>query len=176
MINVFLRTTSGHSALRLAFYEAALTRWKMDQNALVIIMLNKGIREARLEAERLSHSDPYIFSDDDVVIVGKDWIARGCAAMSAHHEYAICSSNSLLAGEQHPCEGEIYPMHSVGAPMFIRKGILKDDLPEMTLQSECGVLHDYVRKKGFKEGIISSLRHLHLGYGFSSTPGLDFGY
>ena len=59
--------------------------------------------------------------------------------------------------------------------MFIRKGILKDDLPEMTLQSESAVLDDYVRKKGFKEGIISGLSHNHLGHGFSSTPGLDFG-
>ena len=96
--------------------------------------------------------------------------------MLAHPEYAICSSNSLLEGEAQKGQGVIFDCESVGAPMFIRKGILGDDLPEMTLRTECMVLHEYVKRKGFKEGILSELRHNHLGHGFSSTPGLDFGY
>ena len=86
---------------------------------------------------------------------------------------------TLVEGENQavppPGAGLIYPMHWVGAPMWIRKGILTD-LPGMTLNNECEQIHNYVLAKGFQEGLITGLRHLHLGHGFSSTPGLDFGY
>ncbi len=60
--------------------------------------------------------------------------------------------------------------------MWIRKGIIQDDLPDFDLNLECGVIDQYVQAKGYKEGLINGLRHLHMGHGFSSTPGLDYGY
>ena len=182
MIQVFIRTTHPQNELRNAFLSATIARWRMDKelsNGLVFVFTNLGIRQARAYAEQHASSDPYIYTDDDVVIVGKNWIKRGVEAMLANPEYKVCSSLSLIEGENlavpPPGAGAIYPMHSVGAPMWIRKGFLTD-LPEMTLNSECGLIDEYVKAQGFKEGLITGLRHLHLGHGFSSTPGLDFGY
>jgi hypothetical protein len=180
MIDVFIRTTSNEAKnrLRRAFFEATCARWDMEDVA-IRLLVNKGIREGRVFAEQEAHSDPYIVTDSDVVVVGRNWVARGLDAMRSCPEYAVCSSLSLIEGENlavpPPDAGKIYPMHSVGAPMWIRRGILTD-LPEMDLNGECGVIHDYVLKKGYKEGLITGLRHLHCGHGFSSTPGLDFGF
>lgn len=181
MVDVFIRTTKANLAdpLRAAFFDATVARWKKDPEARVRIMQDREIREGRLWAEEHAVSDPYIFTDDDVVIHGKDWLARGRDVVLGNPEYACCSTLSLVETENvaRPMNGElIYPMHWVGAPMWVRKGILGDDLPEMTLGSECGVIHEYVKQKGFQEGLIAGIRHMHLGYGFSSNPNLHTGY
>lgn len=156
-------------------YVLTLERWLLE-GVKIIPLSDMGIREARKAAEELASSDPYIFTDDDVLIVGKDWVKRGVEAMLANPEYAVCSSLSLIEGENLATgTGTIYEMHAVGQPMFIRKGILSD-LPEMTLDQECGIIHKYVLDKGFKEGLINGLRHNHLGHGFSSNPALHWGY
>ena len=183
MIDVFVRVADYNlltpwGRLRQAFWVATQNRWKME-GVKLIAFEPRIITRDRKWAEYTAKTDPYIYTDDDVVIVGKNWIDRGLAAMLAHPEYAVCSSLSLVEGENQavppPGAGLIYPMHWVGAPMWIRKGILTD-LPGMTLNNECEQIHNYVLAKGFQEGLITGLRHLHLGHGFSSTPGLDFGY
>ncbi len=174
MLDVFIRTTNVKSSLRTAMLDVTIARWRME--AHIEILRGYGIREGREWAERIAASDPYIFTDDDVLIVGKDWVKRGTEAMLAHPEYAVCSSLSLVEGENLATgTGTIYDMHAVGAPMWIRKGILTD-LPEMTLDQECGVIHKYVLDKGYKEGLINGLRHNHLGHGFSSNPILHWGF
>jgi hypothetical protein len=180
MIDVFIRTTSpDKNALRKAFVDATQARWEMDPLARISWIVNYGILEGRKFAEAHARSEIYLYTDDDCVVVGRNWIARGLAAMRSCPEYAVCSSLSLIEGENlavpPPDAGKIYPMHAVGAPMWIRRGILTD-LPEMTLNSESGVIDEYVKSKGFREGLITGLRHQHLGNGFSSTPGLDYGY
>jgi hypothetical protein len=179
MIDVFMRTTRNLNPLRRGFLEATIARWCMHPLVQLHSFVDYEIRRARRQAEKDAQSDPYIFTDDDVVIVGKNWIERGVEAMLANPEYAVCSSLSLIEGENQavapPGAGAIYPMHWVGAPMWIRKNILTD-LPEMTLNNECEMIHNYVLAKGKKEGLITGLRHCHMGHGFSSTPGLDFGY
>lgn len=137
---------------------------------------DKGIREARLMAENLAMSDPYIFTDDDVLIVGKDWVKRAVNAMLANPVYGACSSLSLVEGENRANgEGEIYDMHMVGQPMIIRKGLMAE-VPEMDLDNECGVIDSFLRSKGLKEGLVNGLRHNHLGHGFSGTPCSFWGY
>jgi hypothetical protein len=60
--------------------------------------------------------------------------------------------------------------------MWIRKGILLE-LPEMDINGECGAIDQLVLTKGYKEGLISGIRHNHLGHGFSmSNPDFCFGY
>lgn len=175
-IDVFIRTSRNANPLRAAMYELTRLRWEIDPNARICLLRDHGIRTGRIMAEDWAKSDPYIVTDDDVLIMGKDWVQRGTEAMLANPEYAVCSTLSMVEGENlAKGEGVIYPMHAVGAPMWIRKGILKD-LPEMDLNSECGVIHKYVLDKGYKEGLINGLRHNHLGHGFSSNPSLFWGY
>jgi hypothetical protein len=165
--------------LRRAFMEASRARWAME-DVNVWWMWDKPIREARLWAEANASSDIYIFTDDDVLPWGKDWLSRGLQAMRKHPEFAICSSRSVIAEERGnysiPEGMEIMEVPCVGAPMWVRKGIIGEDLPEHIFVEECIVLDNYVKRKGYKEGIISGLEHLHLGFGFATTPHLVRGY
>ena len=178
-IDVFVRTTLGRSALREAMFDATYQRWLLEPDVEMHTLIGVGVREGRVHAEKTSRSDPYIYTDDDVLIVGKRWVERGTEAMLANPEYAVASTLSLVEGEnlaKPPVgPGAIYEIHSVGAPMWIRKGILTD-LPEMDMNMECGIINQYVLSKGFKEGLIAGLRHNHLGHAFSSNPSLHWGF
>lgn len=159
---------------------ATTERWKLE-SVNVRFLNNWGIQEGRLHAEKEAQSDPYIVTDDDVLIVGKDWVKRAVDALLGSPEYGAVSSLSLIETENLAIappdtpKGSIYPMHAVGAPMVIRKGLMKD-LPEMDLNSECGVIHKFLLDKGYKEGLVNGLRHNHMGHGFSSNPALFWGY
>lgn len=175
MIDVFIRTMSNQSTLRDAMHSVTEARWALE-NVRIITITDMGIREGRKWAESSSNSDPYIYTDDDVLIVGKDWVARAVSVLLANPEYAVASTLSLVEGENVATgTGDMYPMHAVGAPMIIRKGILAD-LPEMNIDQECGIIHKYILDKGFKEGLISGIRHNHMGHGFSSNPVLRWGF
>ena len=179
MTDVFIRTTGKNlkDPLRKAMLEVAVARWNLEP-VTVHVLVDAGIREGREEAERKATTDPYIFTDDDVVVHGKDWTMRGREIFLRNPEYAVASTLSLIESENAavgPEWVEIYPMHWVGAPMWIRKGVLTD-LPEMDLGGECRVIHEVVDKLGRKEGLIAGIRHMHLGYGFSSNPNLHWGY
>ena len=187
MIDVFIRTTSDKSHLRAAMFDVSFHRWDLEKTNIKFIH-DMEIRSGRVYAEENAESDPYIFTDDDVLIVGKDWVKRAVTAIREYPEYLAVSSLSLVESENlatcppeyagmsmilHP--GIIYPMHAVGAPMIIRKGTMVD-LPEMDLNSECGVIHKMILDRGGKEGLVNGLRHNHLGHGFSSNPALFWGY
>ena len=181
-IDVFVRVTDAELAdpLRKAMLEVTVARWNLEP-VNVEILHGYPIREGRQFAENSAKSDPYIFTDSDVLIVGKDWIHRGTEIFLAHPEYGAASTLSIVETENTATPAsnwDLYPMHWVGAPMWIRKGLLTD-LPEMTLGSECGVIFDYLKNKGFSEGLFNPslrLRHNHLGHAFSSNPSLHWGY
>lgn len=180
MTDVFVRLTDGEltNKLRRAFFDATMARWAMEP-VTVRILKDKGIREGRLLAERMAMSDPYIVTDSDVLPHGKDWLGRGLRAMQACPDFAICSSLSLIESENQAVGPEgsiIYDVGWVGAPMWIKKGVIGEDLPDMTLGSECGVIDTYVKAKGYRCGLINGLRHLNCGHGFSTDPNQMWGY
>jgi len=173
--DVFIRTKTNQSALRDRMSQLCHVRWNFEP-VDINYLDDMGIREGRQFAEQTALSDPYIVTDDDVLLVGKDWVNRAVKAMLGHPEYRACSTLSLVEGEnQATGEGEIYEMHAVGAPMIIRKGTMVD-LPDMDLNNECGTIHKMILDRGGKEGLINGLRHNHLGHGFSSNPALFWGY
>ena len=179
VIDVFIRTTPNKSPLRQGFFMSTFARWHMEPLARITVIEdhNGKIREHRLWAESRAQSEIYIVTDDDVLPHGKNWLARGFAAMQKHPEYVVCSTLSLVEGENLATgEGEIYPMHAVGAPMWIRRGILGNDLPEFAFTHECGAIDDYVKAKGFQEGLINGLRHIHIGHGMSQDLQMVWGF
>ena len=179
MIDVFIRTMSGQSLLRHAFFEATRARWQMEDVKLHWVV-DMPIREGRLWAEQQAKSEFYIFTDDDVLPWGKNWLERGLSAMSGNPQFGACSSRSVIAEERGnysiPEGTEILGVPCVGAPLWMRKGLLFDNFPEHLFVEECIVLHNYLAKKGYKEGIISGLEHLHLGFGFATSPQLVRGF
>jgi len=183
-IDVFIRITEAElkDPLRKAMFEVTVARWNMEPEANVRMLHGYPIREGRQFAENSAASDPYIFTDSDVLIVGKDWLKRGTEIFLAHPEYGAVSTLSLVETENQALpngtQDSIYPMHWVGAPMWIRKGLLTD-MPEMSLGSECGDIYAYLQEKGYKEGLFHpdlKIRHNHMGHGFSSNPNLHWGF
>ena len=166
-VDVFIRTMAKENDLRRYFREATRTRWMMEDVNLVWIW-DEEIRTARLWAEEHARSEFYIFTDDDLLPWGKDWLRRGLAAMADHPFFALASSRSVITEEAGnysiPVGVGILPVPAVGAPMWIRKGVIGTDLPEFPFVSECTMLYDYTRKKGFQSGIINGLFHLHWGW------------
>lgn len=178
-VDVFLRTMSSKSELRQAFMDATRARWRKE-NVNLVWMWDEDIRKARLWAEKNANSEFYIVGDDDLLPWGKNWLERGLAAMADHPFFALASSRSVITEEAGnyaiPVGVGILPVPAVGAPMWIRKGVIGTDLPEFPFVSECTMLYDYTRKKGFQSGIINGLFHLHMGYGFATDPKLVRGY
>jgi hypothetical protein len=178
IIDAFVRTQSGKDALRQAFYDATMARLEMEP-LNVRILTDMDYRHARLVAEQLATTDIYLFNDDDCLPHGKNWTETGLKAMLAHPEYGACSTKSLIVNESpfdtKEKECDIFPVPCVGAPMWVRKGIIKDDLPEYLFVSECIEIHNYMKKKGFKQGIINGIKHVHIGHGFSTSADI-WGY
>jgi hypothetical protein len=175
MTDCFIRTSTNYKPLRAEMFDLVARRWSLEP-VRIHVLRNLGILEGRLVAEEKAQSDPYIYTDDDVLIVGREWVKRAVEAMLSLPKYAVCSTLSLIEGENlAKGEGIIYPMHAVGHPMIIRTGILTG-LPHMDLNNECGTIHKYVLDKGYEEGLISGLRHNHLGHGFSGSPQHFWGY
>lgn len=192
MIDVFVRVQLYYKdQIRCGMWQTTKARWLVDPNVrLRPIIGTKDIRGVRAEAESLAESDPYIFTDDDVLIVGKDWVKRTVDLVLAEPIYGAVSTLSLVETENTalPCDiqmdggklwrqQDIYPMHWVGAPMILRKGLCVD-LPEMTIGSECGDIHALMKKLGRDQGLVHPkhrIRHNHLGHGFSSNPNLHWG-
>jgi hypothetical protein len=176
VIDLFVRTMSGKDKLRQAFYDATLARWEREP-VRIRLMIDVHYRKARLLAEEQAQSEIYIFTDDDCLAHGKNWTETGLTAMMRHPEYGACSTKSLIVNESpFNGEGDIFPVPCVGAPMWVRRGIIKDDLPEYLYVSECIELHAYMKKKGFLQGIINGIFHVHLGHGFSTDPRWVLGY
>ena len=189
MIDVFVRVQPFYDdPIRYGLWKATKARWEADPDCrLIPLFAGPDIRGVRLEAEQRAESDPYIFTDDDVLVLGHHWVKKATGYLLAHPEYGIVSTLSMIEGENlakpgyfgNPSEvdSEIYDMFAVGAPMVIRKGICSD-LPEMDINSECGKIHEHVLAKGLKEGLLNpalALRHNHLGNGFSSNRSMAWG-
>jgi len=163
-------------------YGLTQDRWRMEP-VRIHRLVGQPILDGRRIAEQYAESDPYIFCDDDILIMGRNWTERACDILLRNPDYAIVSTLSMIEGENRVRpeneDCEIYPMHAVGQPMLIRKGICVD-LPEMTLASECGTLHKHVLDRGKQMGLLwggkEPLRHMHLGHGFSSNPLLHWGF
>lgn len=177
MTDVFIRSTSKKTPLRQAMEHVSFERWCLEPEVQVRTLYDCDVRKARTIAEETSESDPYIFTDDDVLIVGKDWVRRGVEALLSMPEYGIVSSLSLVEGENlAKGSGTIYPMHAVGQPMFVRKGICGDLPEDFNFTYECQILQKLCEDKGRKMGLVNGLRHNHLGHGFSGSPCHFWGY
>jgi hypothetical protein len=179
MIDVYVRHVKTEDRVREWMYEVSCARW-VAEGVKIHTVTGGDIGGVRERIEKSAESDPYIVTDDDCLIVGKEWVRRAVGLVLANPTYAIVSTLSLIEGENLavPTNGDdIYRMHAVGQPMLIRKGFCRE-LPEMDLNSECGVLHKMVLDKGYQMGLIHpkhKIRHNHMGHGFSGNPALRWG-
>jgi len=183
VIDVFIRSYTP-DAVRKGLADACIARWQMEPDARVHVLESDtdelyATTTLRTFSERNATSDPYVFTDDDVMILGKDWLK--IAENVLKEPFGVLSTLSIVEGENSAKapfdlpDRAAYEMHAVGAPSIIRKGIFTD-LPPMTIGNECGTLHKICLDKGYRMGLIKGLRHSHLGHGLTIyEPGLRWG-
>src|SRR5215475_3158886 len=110
MIDVFIRTAKAgeFAPLRLEMCLLVEERWDLE-DANIHWLPSMGIREGRMQAEREAQSDPYIYTDDDVLIVGEKWVERGTRVMLDNPHFAVVSTLSLVEGENlaQPTNGDL---------------------------------------------------------------------
>lgn len=121
---------------------------------------------ARRHAERSATGDIYCFMDDDVLPLNKDYFEAGESALRNHPQFGTLQGRLLIEHYTFPANPEVFELHAIGTPMFIRKGIL--EFPEGTQGEYDAVLQNIVNGKGLKTGIANRCLTNHIGYGFST--------
>lgn len=127
----------------------------------------KPFATASLElAEQLAESDPYIISNDDVLIYGLDFVQNGLRMMETHPDFGIISGVVTNGHEQYSSEEDVHEIHAVGGLVFLRKGLMKQWPP-----LEDGYWdverHRQIVAAGYKSGYTKHCPYLHMGAKFS---------
>lgn len=133
--DVFIRVYA-QNHLRLAMVNLALTRWLMDPDVNVQLIVHKdsmGIDtfsdtfkihipskepfcvESKKIAEALAKSDVYVLADDDQLIIGKDWVERG---LGIHENFEGTDSKFAFLAARSIC-GEVPDASLIGEPSIL---------------------------------------------------------
>lgn len=122
-------------------------------------------------ADRRAESPIYVVIDDDHLPIGKDWLEKGVAALAARPDFAMLSSWSVNGevplNNASSYDEDVFEHFAIGTPYFCRRGSL-GQLPDGPLESYDQVLSEHVKKIG-RIGFLRSVRHNHLGYGYSQV-------
>jgi hypothetical protein len=189
MTDVFVRVFATNG-IRLGFAISTIARWSMEPDArLHLIVCKDGMRDSSWYAhelhflpsedfakrsiemiERLAEGDIYAGSDDDMLIYGKGFLAKGLEIMRRHPEYGMLCASPTNEGVIPPDapKVEVAPSWSVGGPAFVRKGLLTE-FPSINNSEYAGFMDHQMNQKGFKQGYITDLKYLHLGHRYSVT-------
>ena len=142
--------------------------------------------DAKCYAEAHAQSEIYVVFDDDQLIIGRDWLARGLEVFGRHPEVGMAAAH-MITGEVPAPAGEepFWECNSIGCPYFIRKGILTGPnnlhpdgqtmlggmelitIPEGTLSNFDTLLTEQVNQLRWKTGFLRHVRYNHLGSGYS---------
>jgi hypothetical protein len=172
-VDVFLRDYAP-TPLRAKIAEVTRYAWNTHPFANLIVIGPRNPEKYHIEAkqiaEELAHTPIYVVSDNDVLPIGKDFLSRGVAILEAHPDYGILSATSISDGH-YPARvldsaAEVEQMHSVGGIVFVRKGILtefNDCRPDEVDDVICSEMN----RKGYRTGVMPSVRFNHLGCGYS---------
>lgn len=193
MIDVFFRTAP-KTELRYLLAFAALERWNVEQNNVKLrSIVMSGTRALRCEvalaedgfawtsrkyADENATTDPYIFIDDDHLLLGADWVKRALAEWEENPGYTLLSATSCVATEI-PYSGALWQTGlyteaaCAGAPIIHKKGVIpyQQFMGQKASQQDI-VVADWLRAHGHKFAMMKSVHYLHLGYGLSQVEPL----
>jgi len=149
-------------------------RWWLEPDCYLAPIKNDTIK-AKAAAEKVANGPIYVVTDNDCLILGKNFVKRGIEVMERHSEFGLLAATSISDGD-YPSgsdwlhEPEVIEKHSVGGIAFVRKGILtefnKCD-PTRVDDTICSEMN----RKGYKTGSMPAIRFNHIGAGYSiSNP------
>ncbi len=133
---------------------------------------------SRKYADENATTDPYIFIDDDHLLLGADWVKRALAEWEENPGYTLLSATSCVATEI-PYPGALWQQGlyteaaCAGAPMIHKKGVIpyQQFMGQKAGQQDI-VVADWLRAHGHKFAMMKSVHYLHLGYGLSQVEPL----
>lgn len=159
-------------ALRESMSHLCWNRWKIEQGIHIQMILDEAM-EVKRKAEQISSSDIYVVTDNDCLILGKDFVKRGMEIMERHPECGLLAAANICEGDfriDWQNMPEVVERDIVGGVAFVRKGILTE-FKSCTPPEVDRVICDEIRSKGYKTGIMPSVRFNHIGAGYSiSNP------
>lgn len=178
MIDVFMLVMQYEIPLRTEMSYLCSERWEMEECNF------RGVRgvgsikfhiDVKCYAEVYSVGDIYVVADDDCLILGVDFVKRGVEIMKKYPEYGLLAAANICEGDfriNWQDMPEVVPCDIVGGVAFVRKGILKEFKP-CTPPEVDRVICDEIRSRGYKTGVMPSVRFNHIGAGYSiSNPNL----
>jgi hypothetical protein len=135
---------------------------------------------SRQYAENTAQTDPYIFADDDHLILGRDWVHRAVEVWNANPGYTMLTAASAVRGET-SYEGALWQeglqtdIACVGATMIHKKGVVPYDKFSGKASQQDVIVCDWMKANEKKFAIMKSVHYLHLGFGLSQVEPLLYG-
>jgi hypothetical protein len=152
--DVFIRVWAPDK-IRLGMSISSIARWEMEPDIRLILLICEeslhiaewrehtqicvpaaNFAQASIQlAEVMSTGDIYCGGDDDMLIYGKNFVARGLALMRRreYKDYGLLVASPTNEGEyptgkyDYPADlPEVAESHAVGGPGFLRKGLMTD--------------------------------------------------
>lgn len=197
MIDVFF-CTAAQDHMRLGMAITCLERWKLEPEVRLILVrpaqdvfqyqpwatlpyISTGdIKDfqvsRRMVPEQLPIQDFYVLADDDCLPPPEPFILKALTVMRHHREFAMCSlwpSNAIICrwGPEGytPYRDDSVEEHvSIGGIRFCVPGIIKD-WPENNGSGYDMAHCQAIRDAGYRVGFFRSIRHIHLGEGYSTV-------
>lgn len=135
---------------------------------------------SRRYAEEHAESDPYIFCDDDHLVLGKDFAPRLLEEWVKHPGYVLLTASSAVRGET-PYPGTLWQegvyeqVACVGATMVHKKGVIPYHQFSGKASMQDSVVCDWLAAHGHKFALSKAVHYLHLGFGLSQVEPLLWG-
>jgi hypothetical protein len=188
MIDCFIRIYASNE-LRLGMSIATVARWKMEPDVRVILLrwqdgihYDYGIPYDQIVTvpdgspsfatrcqkiiEEFSDAPVYASTDDDALIYGPDFVKRGLTLLEANSDVGYLVSMDIIDKAKRNPEAGVYRNHSLGAPGFSRRGLIKH-FPDMENKFWSIEVHRQMQCAGMQQAVATELEFMHLGRGYS---------
>jgi len=164
-----------------------LAKWRDEDNDAPIEQTISGDNfqwTSRDYAEKNATTNPYIFIDDDHMILGKDWVQRAMKLwyQFADNRTAFFGSDSIMPSENQKANyerntgqqaGEVYQApYAMGAPLIHRKGVIDYSQFSGPAPQQDDIVTQHLRAKGMRFCYMRDILYLHLGFGLSQVQPL----
>lgn len=130
-----------------------------------------GISSHLRTLERITTSDPMVFTDDDILLpkLIPDWLSRGLAMMNKYQELGMLALNTPGCNVRHsrgdvdPCGSVTFCRNIPGSFAFVRRSVLKNCVPPDGTPSPVKYMCKQATALGWRIGYLTHVYAQHIG-------------